>query len=201
VFAHAPGFGLSAAPGLPSQTADHVVHGIAERETYLIRHCVAGLWTAVSVAAELFPGWWIDYAGGSFGGGLGALMLPWEPRVRRASLIVPTFGNHPVRLALPSTGSGEAVRRHHQRQPAVADVLAYYDAATAAACCHTPVLVAPACFDPAVIPPGQWSVANAFAGPHEIFRYTAGHHSIPGLTEREDQAYRAAHRRFHGWGI
>jgi hypothetical protein len=39
IFPCAPGFDLSAAPGIPDNAAQHVVFGIASRETYLLRAC------------------------------------------------------------------------------------------------------------------------------------------------------------------
>ena len=51
----------------------------------------------------------LDYMGISFGGGIGALALPWDERFHRAHLNVPSFGHHPLRLTLPepdTTGSG-----------------------------------------------------------------------------------------------
>jgi cephalosporin-C deacetylase len=175
-----PGFSLSAAPGIPDSSPRHVVHGIAARDTYLIRTCVAALWSATSALAALVPAaaGRLGYVGGSFGGGLGALALPWEPRWRCARLDVPTFGHHPWRLRCPCVGSGEAVRAWYRRHPEVVEVLAYYDAAAAAGFADTPTLCLPAYFDPAVPPPGQWAVANALrAG--RICAYTSGHHEGP----------------------
>lgn len=185
----APGFHLSARADLPDVAARHVVHGIAHRDTYLIRACVASLWAAASALLELHPEFRgrLHYDGGSFGGGLGALALPWEPRFARAKLVVPTFGHHPLRLQCPCVGSGEAVREHHRSHPGIArDVLPYYDAAIAARRVRQPVLVAPALFDPAVPPPGQFAVANALPSA-ERFILRAGHHPYRGQRE-EDEA-------------
>jgi cephalosporin-C deacetylase len=172
-----PGFHLSAARDLPAQAADHVVHGIATRETYLLRACVAALWASAWVMARLFPdlGGRLRYLGASFGGGLGALALPWERSFVKAYLDVPTFGHHPIRLRCPCVGSGESVRLLVERQPAVAQVLPYYDAAVAATRIRIPTLVAAAHFDPAVPPPGQFAVYNALAGPRELFERAAAH--------------------------
>ena len=173
----APGFHVSAAPGIPDTPARHVIHGIGSRETYILRDCVASLWSAVSVIHELVPEveGVLNFEGGSFGGGLGALMLPWDRRIRAAHLSVPTFGHHPIRLNCRCNGSGEAVRLLHQRNPEIADVLRYFDAATAATRVNIPVIVSPALFDPAVPPPGQFAVANALGGEKKVFTLTAGH--------------------------
>ena len=88
-------------------------------------------------------------------------MLPWDRRFKRAHLSVPTFGHHPLRLQWPCTGSGESTRRYVQQHPEALEVLRYYDAATAATLVEIPTLTHAALFDPAVIPPGQFAVANS----------------------------------------
>ncbi|MFF2325122.1 MULTISPECIES: acetylxylan esterase [unclassified Streptomyces] len=189
-------------PGIPDMSAGHVLHGIESRDTYVIGDCVADLWCAASALHELVPelspeegGPRLGYLGESFGGGLGALAVPWDDRFGAAQLTVPTFGNHPLRLTLQCAGSGEAVRRHHQEHPEVAEVLPYFDAASAATRLTRPTLVAAALFDPSVPPPGQFAVYNALAGERELLVLNAGHFEYPGLdAEKED--LRAARRRF-----
>jgi cephalosporin-C deacetylase len=145
-----------------------VLHGITSRETYLHLGCTADLWAASRCLAELYPAFVkrIDYAGSSFGGGIGALATPWDHRIRRVALDVPSFGNHPLRLTLPCIGSGEAVRSYHRRRGDVLPVLSYFDAATAACYLQKPTLISAARFDPAVPPPGQVCVYNAL--PHHL---------------------------------
>lgn len=197
IFPCAPGFDLSASPSIPNNAAEHVVFGIASRQTYILRACVASLWQAANVLIELYPAvaTYLNYSGESFGGGLGALMLPWDEHFRRAHLVVPTFGHHPLRLQCPCVGSGEAVRQLYARQPGIVDVLRYYDAATAAQRIKTPTLCMPALFDPAVPPPGQFAVANALYGEHETFIYSGGHFNYAG---QEDEL-RQAQQRFRDW--
>jgi cephalosporin-C deacetylase len=176
-----PGFSLSRIPGLEPEVGKHVLHGIAQRDTYIHRHCVASFWGAARVMTELFPGL-VDrlvYLGDSFGGGLGALMLPWEPLYKRAYLGVPTFGNYPLRMQCRCTGSGEFVRLHVQKHPDVLEVLRYFDAASAARRIKIPVFTSPAVFDPAVPPPSQFAVCNALAGEHQQFIRKAGHFAYP----------------------
>ncbi|WP_326767622.1 acetylxylan esterase [Streptomyces sp. NBC_01591] len=190
-------------PGIPDVSVAHVLHGIASRDTYVIGDCVADLWCAASalhelvpeLAAEGAPG--LGYLGESFGGGLGALALPWDDRFGAGQLTVPTFGNHPLRLTLPCTGSGESVRNHHRDHPEVTEVLPYFDAATAATLLEAPTLVAAALFDPSVPPPGQFAVHNALAGEHELLVLSAGHFEHEG-TAAEVAELRAARRRFFG---
>ncbi|MCJ7549891.1 MAG: acetylxylan esterase [Anaerolineae bacterium] len=176
IFPCAPGFHLSAAAGLPGNAQEHVVHGIDSREGYILRPSVAMLWSAASVLLSCYPQvtGHLAYSGGSFGGGLGALALPWDARFTKAHLGVPTFGHHPLRLQSPCVGSGEAVRRYHRGHPEVVDVLATYDAAVAASHISIPVRVSPALFDPAVPPPGQFAVANAIPD-RKVFILKAGH--------------------------
>lgn len=182
---HAPGFGLSAASSLPNESSSHVIHGIHSKETYLIRFCVAALWSAATFLLERFPelSSRLFLKGTSFGGGLGALALHWDKRVARAELVVPTFGHHPIRLTCPCTGSGESVRKYHASHPEVVEVLSYFDAASTARRIETPTLMVPALFDPAVPPPGQFAVANAARGPKEMFLLSAGHFTYPAEAE------------------
>ncbi|ATL30218.1 acetylxylan esterase [Streptomyces formicae] len=192
-------------PGIPSRADEHVLHGIGSRDTYVLADCVADLWCAASALLELVPGLTggdggerqpsLGYLGESFGGGLGALALPWDDRFAAAQLTVPTFGNHPLRLTLPCVGSGEAVRAYHREHPEVTGVLRYFDAATAATYLRVPTLTAPALFDPSVPPPGQFAVHNAIAGPRELHVLEAGHFAYEG-TERETKALRDARERF-----
>ncbi len=122
----------------------------------------------------------LDYLGISFGGGIGALALPWDERFHRAHLNVPSFGHHPLRLTLPCVGSGEAVRRYQQHTGRVLETLRYFDAAVAARYLKIPVHVAAARFDPAVPPPGQFAIYNALAGQRELFVLEAGHFDHAG---------------------
>jgi cephalosporin-C deacetylase len=196
IFPCAPGFNLSARPDLPATSDRHVTHGIASRDTYILRPSVAALWSAATALLTLYPGVeeGLVYIGGSFGGGLGALALPWNRRFVRGHLVVPTFGHHPIRLQCSSVGSGEAVRRYHAAHPEIEWVLTYYDAATAASFIDIPVLVAPALADPAVPPPGQFAVANALRH-RELFLLSAGH--MPYAEEAsEAAALRASQERW-----
>ena len=177
IFPCARGFHRSAHAGIPGEAARHVVHGIETRATYVHRGCTADIWAAASVLIELFPAAAanLKYYGASFGGGIGALALPWDRRFHKAFLDIPSFGSHPLRVQLPCVGSGEFVRFHHRHHPGVLNVLAYFDAATAARHIGIPVFVAAALFDPAVPPPGQFAIYNALAGPTELYVRSAAH--------------------------
>lgn len=182
-----PGFQLSASHNVPNQAADHVIHGIASRETCILRACVATVWASARVLENLFPACAgrLRYLGASFGGGIGALALPWERSFVKAYLDVPTFGHHPIRLQCPCVGSGESVRRLVAQQPDIAGVLPYFDSAIAATRIRIPTLVAAALFDPAVPPPGQFAVYNALAGPRELFEREAAHFDAGFSVEEE----------------
>lgn len=190
-------------PGIPSQAAGHVLHGIGSRDTYVIGDCAADLWCAASALQELLPELRgpgsLGYLGESFGGGLGALALPWDERFGAAQLTVPTFGNHPLRLTLRCSGSGESVRAHHREHPGVTEVLRYFDAATAAAWLQVPTFVAAALFDPAVPPPGQFAVHNALPGPRELLVLGAGHFEYDGRAAELAELGTRRQRFFGAW--
>ena len=182
---------------IPVTAEEHVLHGIGSRETYVHGGCAADVWCAVSALCELVPAAAarIDYLGGSFGGGIGALAAPWDERIASVCLSVPSFGHHPLRVTLPCTGSGEAVRRHVADRPQDLDALRYFDAATAARHLRVPTHVAAALADPAVPPPGQFAVHNALAGPRELFVRAFGHTDHPGMAD-EAAALLASQRAF-----
>jgi cephalosporin-C deacetylase len=189
IFPCAPGLPRSRSSTIPAVVSEHVLHGIEARETYVHRFCAADIWRAASVLLERFPGIErLDYNGGSFGGGVGALALPWDDRFHRAHFNLPSFGHHPLRLRVPCTGSGEAVRRHLARRPEVRDVLGYFDAATAATRLRIPAFVSVARRDPAVPPVGQFAVYHALAGPKRLYVLSAGH--MPYPTEAAELAAR-----------
>jgi len=193
----ARGFNRSAQPGIPGEAFRHVLHGIKDRETYSHRGSAADLWSAASALIELYPEMAarLHYRGTSFGGGIGALALPWDERFRKAFLQVPSFGNHPLRVQMPCVGSGEAVRSYYRRHPEVMEVLAYFDAATAARWIKIPVFAAPALFDPAVPPPGQFAVCNALGGSKELFVHETGH--FPSPTEVPEA--QEVEKRLYSW--
>ncbi len=178
IFPLAPGFQISSDPRLPlNDAAKHVIHGIESPDTYILGSCAAAYWRAVDVLEALVPAvplqW--HYHGWSFGGGMGVLMLPWEPRFKSAEIGQPTFGNHPFRLRCECNGSGEAVRRLWLARPEIAGTLRYFDAVFAARRLFIPAVYACSQWDPAVPPPGQFSVFNAHAGPKRLSAFTTGH--------------------------
>lgn len=190
------------APWLPINSggvpgAKHVLIGIGDRYRYSHRFSVADIWRAASILLQRHPDAeaCLDYRGGSFGGGIGALALPWDTRFRRATLDVPSFGHFPIRLSRPCTGSGEAVRRHLISNPEHRSMLDYFDSSVAAARISIAVQVSAARLDPAVDPRGQFAVYHALAGPRRLAVRTAGHAEFPGEAA-EVVAVELAARRF-----
>ncbi|MBS9478073.1 acetylxylan esterase [Ancylobacter radicis] len=178
------GLSRSRRPPISDDPAFHVLDNIDKPERYILGGCVEDIWLAVSALLALFPTLKgrIGYMGVSFSGGLGALALAFETRIARAHLNVPTFGNMPLWLTLPSLGSARAVQAYQATHGPVADTLALFDAASAATRIDVPLLVAAARFDPAVAPPCQFSVANAgtTSNRHETVILDAGHVDYPG---------------------
>jgi cephalosporin-C deacetylase len=166
-----------------------VLHDIHLCDRYILGGCVEDLWIGVSALLQLHAQLHgrIGYMGISFGGGIGALALPWEPRIARGHLNVPTFGHQPLRLRLATTGSGSSVQAFARMHVQLLETLAYYDAAVAARYIRQPMHLALARFDPAVAPPRQFAVYNALPGPKELFVLNAGHfeHATSAAEDRE----------------
>lgn len=180
------GLSKSCLPNISTNPSQHVLHNITDKNTYIMGGCVDDLWLGVSTLLKLFPDMAgnIGYAGISFGGGIGALALPWDLRINRAHFNVPTFGNQALRLELPTVGSGEAVQRCHAGGCDVMQTLQYYDAASAAQFSTQVVHIAAALFDPAVAPPGQFAIYKAFKPPKELFVLEAGHFDYPNQADQ-----------------
>ena len=188
IFPCARGISRSACTSVSSNPLRHVLHGIRQRETYILGGCAADtVWCAASALLEQFPvaAQRLEYLGISFAGGVGALALPWDERFHRAHLNVPSFGHHPLRMNCPCAGSGEAIRMYQRRTGQALATLCYFDAAVAARHLRIPLHVAAARFDPAVPPPGQFAIYNALAGHRELFVLQAGHFDHQGRAAEE----------------
>ncbi|PDT09861.1 alpha/beta hydrolase [Rhizobium sp. J15] len=187
VFPCCRGLSLSARPPISQNPSWHVLHDIDKRDSYIIGGCVEDIWLAVSTLVGLYP--WlsghIGYSGISFGGGIGAMAIAYDLRIDRGHLALPSFGDQPLRLKLPSVGSAEGVQAYQAEHGNVLETLGFYDAATAARRIKVPMLTAVALFDPAVAPPCQFAVANAMPKDNEIFILDAGHFDYPGSAEQE----------------
>ncbi|WP_353807703.1 acetylxylan esterase [Agromyces sp. SYSU T00194] len=187
VFPVARGLGaVNVGIGAPAERDAHVVHGIETDETYVLGRCASDLWSAANVLDEVVGPLPHYLVGESFGGGIGALALPWDDRLMGATLIVPSFGQHAVRLGLRCEGSGEALRRWVADHPEAREVLRTFDASTAALFARVPVRVEAALWDTVVPPPGQFAVAAGIAASGadlELAVLPAGHAEYPGLPE------------------
>lgn len=192
LFPCARGLSLSAHPAIPTDPSGHVLYGIQNRHAYILGGCAADIWCGATALLQLFPAATarLDYLGISFGGGVGALALPWDERFHSAHLCVPSFGNHPVRLDCPCVGSGEAVRTYHRERGGITlEVLRYFDAASAARYLRIPIHIAAARFDPAVPPPGQFSIYNAINSPKRLFMLSAGHFDYPDQSAEQRRLF------------
>jgi cephalosporin-C deacetylase len=183
------GLGLSRCAGVPENPEQHVVFGIENPQNYILGGCVEDLWLAVSVLINIFPQTsdHIGYMGISFGGGIGALALPWDRRIKRGHFNVPTFGNQPLRLSLPTTGSAAALKRHSEQFSHVFATLAYYDSSVSAGYAIQAVHFALAMFDPVVAPPGQFAIYNAWMAKKSLFILEAGHFAYPNQAAQEQK--------------
>jgi cephalosporin-C deacetylase len=182
------GLSRSSRPPISNNPAWHVLNDIDKPQSYILGGCVEDLWVAISVLITLYPqlDGRIGYSGISFGGGIGALAIAFDRRIDRGHLVVPTFGNMPVWLTLPTTGSAHSVQLYRKTHRDVLKTLSLFDAATAAARIQAPMLLAVARFDPVVAPPCQFSVANALptSNDHETVILDAGHFDYPGCEEQ-----------------
>ncbi len=171
------GLGRSKIEGIPEDPYYHVLYDIDKPDRYILGGCVEDVWLAVSAAEKLFPAAKNRLAlmGISFGGGIGALAAAWDDRIRAAHFEVPTFGHQKLRLSLPSWGSARAVQDFSRKHPEVAETLALYDAASAAAFIQVPVHIAAALYDPLVTPPGQFAIYNALTSQRDLFVLEQGH--------------------------
>lgn len=187
------GLSRSAMEAVSQEPYFHVLHDIQDRNRYILGGCVEDLWLAVSALLALFPqvGGRVGYSGISFSGGIGALAAPWDARIQRLYLEVPTFGHHALRLKLPCVGSGESLRDfQRQHDFNMMETLAYYDAATAAEFLRIPTVLAAALFDPAVPPPGQFAIYNAIPeNLRRLFLLEAGHFDYPRLQQQIDELH------------
>lgn len=189
-FPCARGLGRSPHASISADPRWHVLHDIDDVDRYVHGGCVEDLWLAVSALEHLFPAvvGRIGYLGSSFGGGIGVMASAWDPRITRAHVHVPSFGDHPRRMVLPTTGSAASVQAFAHRYPGVADrALAFHDAAVAARHVAIPTHCACALFDPVVAPPGQFAIYNALPGAKDLFVLRAGHYGHPEQAAEEDR--------------
>jgi len=171
------GLGRSRNPDIPDDPQDHVIQGIENIDSYVIGGCVDDLWCGVSALEQLCPGvaGRVGYLGISFGGGVGALAIPWDRRIVRAHLNVPTFGHVGLRMECPTYGSSRSLQICYQQYPETRDVLEFFDASVAAGFIAVPMHLAVALSDPFVAPPGQFSIFNSIRSDKRLYLLATGH--------------------------
>jgi cephalosporin-C deacetylase len=181
------GLSRSRIEGIPDAPNYHVLYNIHDRDQYIMRGCVEDTWLAVSAATVLFPDAkdHIGFMGISFSGGIGALALPWDARIRKAHLEVPTFGHQRLRVTLPSLGSAGAVQGFYANHPDVLNTLDFYDAAIAARYIQVPVHIAAALADGYVAPPGQFAIYNSLSADRDLFVLEKGHAQYPNHAQQQ----------------
>ncbi len=183
------GMSRSARPPISPDSVWHVLHDIDKPDRYIIGGCVEDLWVAVTVLEQLYPrvGGRVGYSGVSFGGGIGGLAIPWDGRIDRGHLSLPTFGHQELRLTLPSVGSAAAVQAYQAKYGNALPTLRLHDSAVAARRIRVPMLMSLALFDPAVAPPCQFAVANALPDQkfNQKFMLDAGHFDYPRQASQE----------------
>ncbi len=183
------GLGLSQCAEIPWQGGQHAGYGIRSRETYVIRGAVTDIWEATSVLTDLFPDTApnLNYSGGSLGGGLGAILLPWDNRLKAAEINVPTLAG-PMQFAFelpPGDGPGTTRRTAALSDPASWEALSYFDGASAARLIRVPVLITPALSDHSNPPPAQFAIANAIPKSCRILRIREVGHRAPTPKDEE----------------
>jgi len=194
------GMSRSARPPISPDPSFHVLHDIDKPERYILGGCVEDLWIAVTVLTMLYPrvAKRIGYSGISFGGGIGGLAIPFDRRIDRGHLSLPSFGHQALRLKLPSIGSAQAVQQYQARHGNALPTLLLHDAAVAARRITVPMLFSVAVFDPAVAPPCQFAVANGVPSQfNEIFILDAGHFDYPGSASQNSLLNDKLRRFFH----
>ena len=178
------GLGLSQCGKIPWEISKHCIYGIDDKEKFVITGAVIDLWTALSVAADMFPdtkeNW--NYSGGSLGGGLGAIGMPWDARVKSAELNIPTLaGPYQFQFQLLASPDDPAAIRARCAfaDPKAMESIYYCNAVTAASYFNIPVLMTPARFDPSNPPPAQFAIANAIPKDKLILRIRDTGHFTP----------------------
>ena len=176
------GLGISQCAQIPWKLSDHAGYGIKSRETYVIRGAVTDIWEATSVLVDMFPDTAsnLNYSGGSLGGGLGAILLPWDSRFKAGEINVPTLAG-PMQFAFQLSGEGPGSTRRNAAlsDPACMRALSYFDGASAARRIRIPILMTPALSDKSNPPPAQFAIANAIPEEYRILRIREVGHRAP----------------------
>lgn len=182
------GLGLSQCAEIPWEPGAHAGYGIKSRDTYVIGGAITDLWAAASVMIDMFPDVAdnLNYSGGSLGGGMGVLMLPWDRRFRAGEINVPTLAG-PMQFAFDVKGDGPGSTRRSKAlsDPDCMKALSYYDGVAAAKRLRIPVLITPALSDHSNPPPAQFAIANAIPEEWRTMRIREVGHRAPTAKDTE----------------
>ncbi len=177
------GLGISQCAEIPWDCGRHAGYGIQSRETYVVRGAITDIWQSTSILTDIFPDTAdnLNYSGGSLGGGLGAILLPWDSRFMAGEINVPTLAGPMQFDFAPPAGEGPGATR---RNAALSDLacwraLSYFDGASAARRLRIPVLMTPALSDRSNPPPAQFAIANAIPADFRILRIREVGHRAP----------------------
>ena len=163
------GLGLSQCKEIPWQTWEHAAYGFDDPEKYVITAGVRDLWIALTIMIDMFP----DTAnnilcnGGSLGGGMGAMCIPWDERIHYGELNVPTLGGRILLdYPMPPNTPGETRRQKALASSEGMKIIDFCNGSAAAQFIKVPTIVTPALCDKVVPPPGQFAIANSIPEPY-----------------------------------
>lgn len=167
------GLGLSQCKEIPWRLAEHAAYGFDDPERYVITGGVRDLWIALTIMIDMFPDTAenIVCSGGSLGGAMGAMAIPWDERIHYGDLNVPTLGGR-IMLECPTTPDTPGNTRV---QKALAGkegmrIIDFCNSSAAAQFIRVPTIITPALKDNSVPPPGQFAVANSIPEQYRIMR-------------------------------
>ena len=177
-----PGLGISMCREIPWQPQHHAAYGFEDPEKYVLVSGVRNVWTSISILIDMFPDVKenISCSGSSLGGGMGAIAVPWDSRIKAAELSVPTLGGR-IMLEYLNNPTSPAYTRAMKAKESENNMrtLDLCNAASAARYIRVPVLVTPALCDNVVPPAGQFAVANSIPEEFKILRIRDVGHAAP----------------------
>ena len=183
-----PGLGISMCKDVPWQLHHHAAYGFEDPEKYVLVSGVRNIWTSISILIDMFPDVKdsISCSGGSLGGGMGALAVPWDFRIKAAELNVPTLGGR-IMLEHIRKPTDPSYVRAMKAKESESNMRTFdlCNAASSARYIKVPVLVTPALCDNMVPPPGQFAVANSIPEEFRILRIREVGHSSPSQKDIE----------------
>lgn len=183
-----PGLGISMCKEIPWQVQHHAAYGFEDPEKYVLVAGIRNIWTCISILIDMFPDVKdnISCFGGSLGGGMGALAIPWDPRIKAAELSVPTLGGR-IMLEYLRNPTDPSYVRATKAMESEANMRTFdlCNAASAARFIRVPVLVTPALSDNNVPPPGQFAVANSIPEEYRYLRLREIGHGYPSEADIE----------------